>query len=115
MAEEHGIKSLKLQNRRKTIFYPTDWIAGVDYEVNNNDNDNNDDDAEYNDNENNNEYADDDAIDDEEHFDRVDQQEVDELLADNPDEQANPNDAAEVEAVEQQPEAPQDDVIEEPE
>ncbi len=31
MAEEQGIKSLKLQNRRKTIFYPADWIAGVDY------------------------------------------------------------------------------------
>jgi hypothetical protein len=31
MAEAQGIKSLKLQNRRKTIFYPADWIAGVDY------------------------------------------------------------------------------------
>jgi hypothetical protein len=42
MAAKQGIKSLKVQNRRKVNFFPADWIAGVDYEPNNNENDNND-------------------------------------------------------------------------
>ncbi|MGC8497837.1 MAG: hypothetical protein ACP5NL_07590 [Thermoplasmata archaeon] len=82
MAEEQGIKSLKLQNRRKTTFYPADWIAGVDYNNKNNDHDD-EDDTEYENEENNNlEYEDDNAIEEEENFDRVDQQEIDELMAD---------------------------------
>ena len=32
MAAKQGIKSLKIQNRTKSAFYPADWIAGVDYE-----------------------------------------------------------------------------------
>jgi len=52
MAEAQGIKSLKLQNRRKTIFYPADWIAGVDYYENNNNEEENDD-ADYVENEDN--------------------------------------------------------------
>jgi len=48
MGEEQGIKSLKLQNRRRTIFYPSDWIAGVDYEnPNNENNEDEDNDIEY--------------------------------------------------------------------
>jgi hypothetical protein len=35
---KQGIKSLKVQNR-KVNFFPADWIAGVDYEPNNNEND----------------------------------------------------------------------------
>jgi hypothetical protein len=35
-AAKQGIKSLKVQNRRKVNFFPADWIAGVDYEPNNN-------------------------------------------------------------------------------
>jgi hypothetical protein len=31
MAAKQGIKSLKVQNRRKVNFFPADWIAGVDY------------------------------------------------------------------------------------
>ena len=31
MAKKDGIKSLKLTNHNKTIIYPSDWIAGVDY------------------------------------------------------------------------------------
>ena len=29
MAEAQGIKSLKLKNRHKTVFYPANWLAGV--------------------------------------------------------------------------------------
>ena len=32
MAEEQGIKSLKLLGRNKVPLYPADWVAGVDYE-----------------------------------------------------------------------------------
>ena len=39
MAAKQGIKSLKIQNRTKSAFYPADWIAGVDYEDTNNQND----------------------------------------------------------------------------
>ena len=31
MAEAQGIKTLKLSNKRNTVFYPSDWITGVDY------------------------------------------------------------------------------------
>ncbi|MGC9208134.1 MAG: hypothetical protein ACP5EO_13965, partial [Acidithiobacillus sp.] len=105
MAEEQGIKSLKLQNRRKTTFYPADWIAGVDYNNKNNDHDD-EDDTEYENEENNNiEYEDDDAIEEEENFDRVDQQEIDEILADTANkEEANPIDMEDYEAQEQQEE-----------
>ena len=34
MAASQGVKSLKIQNRRKSHFYPADWIAGVDYAEN---------------------------------------------------------------------------------
>ncbi|MGC8563261.1 MAG: hypothetical protein ACP5NO_08775, partial [Thermoplasmata archaeon] len=117
IAEEQGIKSLKLQNRRKTTFYPADWIAGVDYNNKNND-DNEEDDTEYENEENNNaEYEDDDAIKEEENFDRVDQQEIDELLADTTKkEEANPTDMEENEAQEElEEEAQEDDAQEDPE
>ncbi|MGC8486574.1 MAG: Ig-like domain-containing protein, partial [Candidatus Baltobacteraceae bacterium] len=99
MAEEQGIKSLKLQNRRKTTLYLADWIAGVDYNNKNNDHDD-EDDTEYENEENNNaEYEDDDAIEDEENFDRVNQQEIDEILADTTKkEEANPTDMEDYEA-----------------
>ncbi|MGC9176782.1 MAG: hypothetical protein ACP5F1_06890 [Thermoplasmata archaeon] len=85
MAEEQGIKSLKLQNHRKTIFYPADWIAGVDY-INENDDDNDDNNDNDNDetvtDENENEM--DDTSDDAEQYDHVDQQEIEELFAEDP-------------------------------
>ncbi|MGC9237926.1 MAG: hypothetical protein ACP5GF_13725, partial [Thiomonas sp.] len=129
MAEEQGIKSLKLQNRRKTIFYPANWIAGVDY-MNDNDNDDytneNDDD---NDNDNDdvfdndeNEIETDNTTDDAEQYDHVDQQEIEEIFAEDPHknrqeprapEEANPAGMAEEE--EKEEEATQDDVKQEPE
>ena len=47
MAENQGIKSLKMSNRNKSNFYPADWIAGVEYEHQNNDD--NGDDRDYED------------------------------------------------------------------
>jgi hypothetical protein len=34
MADEQGIKTLKLTGRKKTPIYPADWIAGVEYKNN---------------------------------------------------------------------------------
>ena len=74
MGEDQGIKSLKLNNRRNIIYYPADWIAGVDYadatDANEDDDDSDSDDEEDNDNDNDNE----------EEYDRVEQDELDEIL-----------------------------------
>jgi hypothetical protein len=75
MGEEQEMKSLKLQNRRKDIFYPADWIAGVDYDEDINENDDDYEPEPEDNNEDDNEIADDEA------YDRVDQAELDELLA----------------------------------
>ncbi|MGC8547340.1 MAG: hypothetical protein ACP5MU_06795, partial [Thermoplasmata archaeon] len=125
MAEEQGIKSLKLQNRRKTIFYPADWIAGVDY-MNENDDDNDDDNDNDNDktdhDDNENEIETDNTTDDKEQYDHVDQQEIEELFAEDPhknhqepraQEEANPAGMAEEE--DREGEATHDDVKQEPE
>jgi hypothetical protein len=34
IAEDQGIKSLKFKNRKGAIFHDADWIAGVDYDEN---------------------------------------------------------------------------------
>src|SRR5690349_4876083 len=85
MGEKQGIKYLKLRNCRNDMFYPTDWIAGVDYAENANyNNDNNNDDKNYDDkdhDDNDDHYHDDADIDDKEAYDRIDQAELDKLLA----------------------------------
>jgi hypothetical protein len=34
IAEDQGFKSLKFKNRQGAIFHNADWIAGVDYDEN---------------------------------------------------------------------------------
>ena len=77
MAENQGIKSLKMSNQNKSNIYPADWIAGVEYEHQNDDDDGDDRDYEE---ENVN---DNDKLDDED-YDRVNQQELDDILSDRP-------------------------------
>lgn len=78
MAESQGIKSLKITGRNKQPIHPADWIAGVDYTAeNNNDHDDNDD--EFREDERD-DYQEDAELDDEQAYDRVDQNEIDELL-----------------------------------
>ena len=98
IGNHQGISSLKFTNRRKVPFYPTNWIAGVDYDDdifnnirNNTEEDEEDEDYDYDFDNNNiiledNDYDND--IDDSNMFDRVDQQEIDELLAPEPGENA---------------------------
>ena len=52
MAKCQGFKSLKFKNRHGVVFHDTDWIAGVDYEENKNNNKENNDEV----NSNNKEY-----------------------------------------------------------
>lgn len=69
MGYDQGIKLLKLSNRKKNIFYPSEWTEGKDQEE--------DDNYEYI--EENDDSKDD--INDEELYDCVDQEEINELLA----------------------------------
>jgi hypothetical protein len=71
MAEEQGIKTLKITGRNKQPLYPADWIAGVDYDTNQNQEE--EDDETYEPGQE--EFEEDD-------YDPIDQKEIDELLAD---------------------------------
>ncbi len=85
MAAEQGITTLKIVGRNRVAILPADWTAGVDYEVEDNENYDENDDEDYDENEND-EYDDDeesydDDLVDEDQFDRIDQGEVNEILA----------------------------------
>ena len=100
MAKKQGMKDLKITNRNGVPLYPADWIAGVDYDDENENNNNNnwrngnrfealadddddtDDDYVYDDDEEQEEYDEDFDEDEDDGFDRVDQQEIDDLFAD---------------------------------
>ena len=76
MAAKQNIKSLKFKNRHGVIFHPADWIAGVDYEE---DEDPNDEDY-IETNADDDDYGDDDDFDDDSsYYDRVDPNELDDL------------------------------------
>jgi hypothetical protein len=72
---DQGITTLKLAGHNKIPIYPADWIAGVEYEGNENKND----DETYKIEIPN--YAYDEELNDEEAFDRIDQEEIGDLLA----------------------------------
>jgi hypothetical protein len=65
---------IKIESKSGTTIYDSSWIAGVDYEYDNNDIDNND---EYDDNDNNDEYDD---IDNNDEYDDVDPNDLAEIL-----------------------------------
>jgi hypothetical protein len=91
MAKEQGIKTLKLTGRNKIVIYPINWIAGVEYDQNDENNDN-DTDEEYRNVEPIYEFED--KLDDDKAYDRIEQDEIDELLAEpgQDDNNANPTD-----------------------
>jgi len=78
MAEAQGIKTLKLQSKHGNRLYPADWLAGVEYQDQNHNDDDDENGEEY---ENIDEDDFDEELDDEEAYDRIDQEEIDELLA----------------------------------
>jgi hypothetical protein len=71
MADRQGFKTLKFKNRNGIVFHDADWIAGVDYDEN--------DDEEYNQDET---YEDTEQDEDEELEGDIDQEEIEELLRD---------------------------------
>jgi hypothetical protein len=83
IAKDQGFKSLKFKNRKGAIFHNADWIAGVDYDENIQQDNN----KAYDDNENGDPEQDK-EIDKE--YDRIDEDEIKDLIEDQR-EQANPN------------------------
>jgi hypothetical protein len=83
IAKDQGFKSLKFKNRKGTIFQDADWIAGVEY----NENIQQDDDEAYDDNENGDPEQDEDI---DKEYDRINEDEIEDLIEDQR-EQANPN------------------------
>jgi hypothetical protein len=85
IAEDQGFKTLKFKNRKGAIFHNADWIAGVDYDENIQQ------DADYDkayDDDENEDPEDDKNIDDE--YDQIDEEELKDLIEDKR-EQTNPN------------------------
>jgi hypothetical protein len=78
IAEDKGFKSLKFKNRKGTIFHNADWIAGVDYDEN----------IQQDADDNNGDQEQEKDIDEE--YDRIDEEEIEDLFEDQR-EQANPN------------------------
>ena len=90
MAEREGFKSYKFKNRHGVVFFDSDWIAGVDYEVGENEN------AEYIEEVEDDDYEPDQEDEDNEDYfeeveEEIDQNEIDELLAEGQDQEPNPN------------------------
>jgi hypothetical protein len=99
---------LKFKNRKGTIYHDADWIAGVDYDENIQQDV--DDDEAYDDDENE-DQDEDENIDDK--YDRIDEEELKDVLQDKR-EQTNPNQHQEDEGqgedeVEEEEEEPEDD------
>lgn len=88
MAEEQGITTLKLLGRNKLPIYPADWIEGVEYE--NYENENYENENENDDYIAEDAYPSDDEVDNEQLYERIDQSEIDDLLAEPGDQPANP-------------------------
>jgi hypothetical protein len=84
IAEDQGFKSLKFKNRKGAIFHNADWIAGVDYDEDIQQED--DYDKDYD--EDNNEDPDENIEDDQ--YDRIDEDELEDLNEDAREEN-NPN------------------------
>jgi hypothetical protein len=85
IAEDQGFKTLKFKNRKGTIYHDADWIAGVDYDENIQQD--SQEDKAYEDDENENQ-AEDENINDE--YDRINEEELEDLIEDER-EQTNSN------------------------
>ena len=98
MAEKQGFKTLKFTGRHKNRILPADWIAGVDYQDDQNIEEDEDEDYNYDENE-----LEDDEY-DEEDYDGLTQEEINDLV--NDDYATNPTDSEdnEPEDEEQEPE-----------
>jgi hypothetical protein len=73
MTYTQGFTTLKFKNRNKIIFHDADWIAGVDYDDNEEDND----DESYTEEDDNDENEEDERV-----LDPIDQDEIDDIISD---------------------------------
>jgi hypothetical protein len=92
IAEDQGFKSLKFKNCKGAIFHNADWIAGVDYDENIQQEDDYDEDYD----ENNNDDPDEDINNDQ--YDRIDEDELEDLSKDT--KKDNPNQHQEQDKIE---------------
>ena len=82
MAENEGFKTLKLLKKNKVPIFPADWTAGVDYDdVENQIDDIDDDSYVETEPETESESDDDESFDDEQSYEPIDRDEIEELLA----------------------------------
>jgi hypothetical protein len=115
MAKEQGIKTLKLTGRNKTQLYPADWMAGVEHEdkTENNikDEENEENDVDYAIQAP--DYDQDDELDDQQAYDTIDQNKIDDLLAEpgRTNEDVNPTDRAEQQEQVQQQQNEEDNAV----
>jgi hypothetical protein len=93
IAEDHGFKSLKFKNRKGAIFHDADWIAGVDYDENIQQEDDYDKDYDEDDNEDPDEDIEDDQ------YDQIGKDELEDLNKDAREED-NPNQHQEQDEIE---------------
>jgi hypothetical protein len=96
IAEDQGFKSLKFKNCKGTIFHDADWIAGVDYDENIQQEDDYDEDYDENDNNDPDEDIDDDQ------YDRIDKDELEDQSKDAKED--NPNQHREQDKIESEDE-----------
>jgi hypothetical protein len=92
IAEDQGFKSLKFKNGKGTIFHDADWIAGVDYDENIQQEDDYDEDYDENDNDDPDEDINDDQ------YDQIDKDELEDLSEDAKED--NPNQHEEQDKIE---------------
>jgi hypothetical protein len=76
IAEDQGFRSLKFKNRKGAIFHNADWIAGVDYDENTQQEDDYDEDYDNEDNDD----PDEDIKDDQ--YDQINEDEIEDLNKD---------------------------------
>jgi hypothetical protein len=93
IAEDQGFKSLKFQNQKGAIFHNADWIAGVDYDENSQQEDDNDKDSDKEDNEDPDEDIEDDQ------YNQINKDELEDLNEDAR-EEFNPNQHLEQDEIE---------------
>jgi hypothetical protein len=93
IAEDQGFKSLKFKNRKGAIFHNADWIAGVDYDENTQQEDDDSKDYDKEDNEDPDEDIEDDQ------YDQINKDELEDLNEDAREED-NPNQHQEQDEIE---------------
>ena len=110
MAEDQGIKGLKITNKRGIIYHPADRFAGVDHDPNIDPNYDEELDEDYDDQDDDTAHTEPEMdIDSDEEYDQINQEEINDLMADaevEPTNNGNTNQPPQVETVEEDDDEP---------